>query len=221
METQVKTKSKNIAAIDEYDIEASKDSVVYSFLVEQYSYDNIVKAKEDDVVFDVGAYVGDTALWFSRLVRHRGKVYAFEPEPENFRKLNLERNRTQNIVPLPLALSDDEGEMVIFGSGSSATVANDDNGIPVMVTTIGKIVKDNNLTRIDFIKMDVEGHELNVLKGAAETIKTFEPSLALSAYHRGDDLVVLPKLLLALNPEYKFYLKHCSCTWIETVLLAT
>jgi len=223
METKVEIKSKNIVSINDFDIEASKDSIVYSFLVEQYSYDNIVRAKEDDVVFDVGAYVGDTALWFSRLVGHRGKVYAFEPEPENFKKLrlNLERNRAQNIVQLECALSDEEGEMIISGGGSSATVANDVNGIPVMVTTIDKFVKDNNLTRVDFIKMDVEGHELNVLKGAAETIKTFKPRLAISAYHRGDDLVKLPKFLLELNPNYKFYLRHCSCSWIETVLYAT
>lgn len=223
METKVKIKSKNIVSINGFDIEASKDSIVYSFLVEQYSYDNIVKAKEGDVVFDVGAYVGDTALWFSRSVGHRGKVYAFEPEPENFKKLklNLERNRTQNIVPLQLALSDDEGEMIISGGGGGATVANDVNGIPVMVTTIDKFVEDNNITRVDFIKMDVEGHELNVLKGAAETIKTFKPSLALSAYHCGDDFVKLPKFLLELNPNYKFYLRHCSYSWIETVLYAT
>jgi len=123
METKVKIKSKNIVSIDKYDIEAPKDSLVYSFLVEQYSYDNIVKAKEGDVVFDVGAYVGDTAFWFSRSVGHRGKVYAFEPEPENFKKLklNLERNRTQNIVPLHLALSDDEGEMIVSGGGRPCT----------------------------------------------------------------------------------------------------
>jgi len=66
--------------------------------------------------------------------------------------------------------------------------------------------------------MDVEGHELKVLEGAHETIQAFKPSLALSAYHRGDDLVELPKFLLQLNPNYRFYLRHCGPGWPETVL---
>jgi len=66
--------------------------------------------------------------------------------------------------------------------------------------------------------MDVEGHELKILAGARETIKTFKPSLALSAYHRGDDLIKLPKFLLELNPNYKFYLRHCAPGLSETVL---
>jgi len=66
--------------------------------------------------------------------------------------------------------------------------------------------------------MDAEGHELKVLAGARETIKTFKPSLALSTYHRGDDLIKLPKFLLELNPDYKFYLRHCTPRWGETVL---
>ena len=66
--------------------------------------------------------------------------------------------------------------------------------------------------------MDVEDHELKVLAGARETIKNFKPSLALSAYHRGDDLIKLPKFLLELNPNYRFYLRHCTTRWGETVL---
>jgi len=54
-----------------------------------------VEPKLGDIVFDIGAYVGDTALWFSKAVGPQGKVYAFEPEPSNFEKLkaNLERNK--------------------------------------------------------------------------------------------------------------------------------
>jgi len=94
-------------------------------------------------------------------------------------------------------------------------------GLSVKVTTIDKFVEANKLPRVDFIKMDVEGHELKVLKGAHETIGAFKPSLALSVYHRGDDLIKLPKFLLELNLDYEFCLRHCSPGRAETVLYAT
>jgi len=223
MERTLPHKSKGAFKIEGFTIQANPFESVGTLIVQQYRYDSIVEPKLGDIVFDIGAYVGDTALWFSKAVGPQGKVYAFEPEPFNFEKLkvNLEQNRVTNVIPMQLAVSDKEGEMRVAGGGSSSIMTQAGSGTSVKVTTIDEFVQANKLPQVDFIKMDVEGHELNVLKGAAETIKTFEPSLALSAYHRGDDLVVLPKLLLALNPEYKFYLKHCSCTWIETVLLAT
>ena len=93
-------------------------------------------------------------------------------------------------------------------------------GTFVKVTTIDNFVEANKLPRVDFIKMDVEGHELKVLEGAHETIQAFKPSLALSIYHRGDDIIQLPKFLLELNPHYRFYLRHCSPDLSETVLYA-
>jgi len=181
-----------------------------------------VEPKLGDIVFDIGAYVGDTALWFSKAVGPQGKGFAFEPEPRNFEKLkaNLERNKAINVIPLQLALSENDGEMQVTSSAGSSVVTQTGMGTSVKVITIDEFVEANKLPRVDFIKMDVEGHELKVLKGAHETIKTFKPCLALSAYHRGDDLIELPKFLLELNPNYKFYLRHCTSVWGETVLYA-
>ena len=193
---------------------------VSSFTLQQYRYDSIVEPKLGDIVSDIGAYVGDTALWFSKAVGPQGKVYAFEPEPSNFAKLkaNLERNKVTNVIPLQLALSENEGEMRVSSGAGSSVITQAGTGKSVKVTTIDNFVEANTLPRVDFIKMDVEGHELKVLKGADETIKTFKPSLALSAYHRGDDLIELTKFLLKLNPNYRFYLRHCGPSWPETVL---
>jgi len=65
-------------------------------------------------------------------------------------------------------------------------------GTSVKVTTIGNFLKNSGVPSVDFIKMDVEGLELKVLKAAAETIKTFKTRLALSAYHRGATLLYYP-----------------------------
>ena len=160
---------------------------------------------------------------FQKQLAPQGKVYAFEPEPSNFNKLkaNLERNKVTNVIPLQLAVSETEGEMQVSSAAGSSVITQAGTGLSVKVTTIDKFVEANKLPRVDFIKMDVEGHELKVLEGADETIKTFKPSLALSAYHRGDDLIKLPKFLLKLNPNYRFYLRHCGPSWPETVLYAS
>jgi len=222
MEKRIRRNAKHVYQVDEFTIEGTADELVGTFVVQQYRYDSIVEPKLGDIVFDIGAYVGDTALWFSKAVGPQGKVYAFEPEPSNFAKLkaNLERNKVTNVIPLQLALSETEGEMQVASAAGSSVItqASSGTGTSVKVTTIDKFVEANELPRVDFIKMDVEGHELKVLKGAHETIQAFKPSLALSTYHRGDDLIKLPKFLLELNPNYKFYLRHCSPSWADTVL---
>jgi len=222
MEKGLKRKSEGVFEIEGFTVQGTPFELVGTFIVQQYRYDNIVEPKLGDIVFDIGTYVGDTALWFSKAVGPQGKVYAFEPEPGNFEKLkaNLERNNVTNVVPLQLALSENEGETKFTGSGGASAIAEGANGTIVKVTTLDRFVETNKIPRVDFIKMDVEGHELKVLKGAYETVQAFKPSLALSAYHRGDDLIKLPKFLLQLNPNYKFYLRHCTSIWGDTVLYA-
>jgi len=223
MEKRIRRAANHVYKVDEFTIEGIARELVGTFVVQQYRYDSIVEPKLGDIVFDIGAYVGDTALWFSKAVGPQGKVYAFEPEPSNFAKLkaNLERNKVTNVIPLQLALSENEGEMQVASAGGSSIITQARTGTSVKVTTIDKFVEANTLPRVDFIKMDVEGYESKVLEGAHETIKTFKPSLALCAYHRGDDLIKLPKFLLGLNPNYEFCLRHCSPGWAETVLYAT
>jgi len=222
MEKRIRRNAKHVYQVDEFTIEGTAGELVGTFVVQQYRYDSIVEPKLGDIVFDIGAYIGDTALWFSKAVGPQGKVYAFEPEPSNFAKLkaNLERNKVTNVIPLQLALSETEGEMQVSSAAGLSLITQTGTGLSVKVTTIDRFVETNKLPRVDFMKMDVEGHELKVLAGARETIKTFKPSLAPCAYHHGEDLINLPKFLLQLNQNYKFYLRHCSPSWTETVLYA-
>ena len=91
------------------------------------------------------------------------------------------------------------------GSGSSLI----ENGAEkVQVTTIDAYVRENKLPSVDFIKMDVEGAELDILKGAATTIARFKPILALSAYHKLDDFWTLTKFIKSIRPDYEFALRQ-------------
>jgi len=224
MEKRIRRKSRGVYEIGDFTIDTRNiGDLIGTFCLEQYRYKDIVEPAIGEVVLDIGASVGDTSLWFSKKVGSTGKVYAFEPEPKNFQILlgNIEQNNVKNVTPLNIGLSDREGRMKIVSGGSASFLAESEGEAEVTVTTIDEFVRDNKLPKVDFIKMDVEGHEMNVLRGANETMRAFKPKMALSAYHRGDDLVTLPKLLITINEDYKFYLGHFAPSWTDTVLFAT
>jgi len=220
-EKQIEKTNTGLYKADKFLFEGTPPELITSFVIEQYRYEDKVKPERGDIVFDLGAYIGDTSLWFSKLVGPEGKVYSFEPEPTNFKRLmgNIQRNDVKNVIPLQLGLSDqEEEEMVVTSGGGSSTLLKSQEGTSVKVTTIDNFLKANDLPSVDFIKMDVEGFESHILTGAKETLKEQSPKLAVCVYHRGDDLITLPSVILSANPNYKLYLRHCSPSISETVL---
>lgn len=83
--------------------------------------------------------------------------------------------------------------------------------------TIDEIVKSRKVT---FIKMDIEGAELKALYGAANTIKTWHPKLAVCVYHKPEDLITIPQYIKSIYPMYRLYLRSYSPSGVETVLYA-
>jgi FkbM family methyltransferase len=86
-------------------------------------------------------------------------------------------------------------------------------------TTIDEFANENKL-KIDLIKLDVEGCELVALKGASRTISKYKPKLAISVYHKKEDLVEIPEFLLSLNANYRFSLSINNPSFIDVVLYA-
>jgi hypothetical protein len=72
--------------------------------------------------------------------------------------------------------------------------------------TLDDFVKEHNIERVDFIKIDTEGSEREIIKGARETIKNFKPRMAIAAYHLPDDKEVIPELVLSIRDDYRFKL---------------
>jgi len=89
----------------------------------------------------------------------------------------------------------------------------------IKVTSIDNYSKQKNITP-SFIKLDVEGAEYQALKGSVNTIKTFKPRLAISLYHKYNDLWELPLFIKSIEPSYQFYLGHHRDNWYETILYA-
>lgn len=90
----------------------------------------------------------------------------------------------------------------------------------VPAVTIDDVVEEQHLGRVDFIKMDIEGGEVDALRGAEETLKRFTPRLAISVYHRPPDLPDIVTLVRQACPIYRLYLSHKSPGLAETVLFA-
>jgi FkbM family methyltransferase len=168
-----------------------------------------VTVKKNDVVIDAGAWIGD----FSAYAAYKGATsYAFEPVNEVFqllsktKKLNNINDWRGGIYPVQKGLSDSEREIEISicsgGAQSSIVIDRDFSGGKISVTTIDKFVEENKLERVDFIKADIEGAERDMLRGAANVLKTFAPKLALCTYHLPDDPEVLEQIIKEANPDY-------------------
>ena len=162
---------------------------------------------EDGVVLDVGAHAGQYAKIFSRLAS-RGQVYAFEPGSyaRSILRLALALNRRRNVAVLPLGLGAREGTEILtlpvkrpgsYGFGLAhfgpetrfATVERE----AVAISTIDRMVELLGLSRLDFIKADIEGWELQLMRGGRHAIERFRPALLLelnapSLARAGDEL---------------------------------
>ena len=139
-------------------------------------------------------------------------VYAFEPFQESFDLLNrnVKYNNIENIVPINKSLGDINGERTLFLAGDNVQgITNDpnirkhDKEIKVEETTIDKFVEDNGLD-IGLISVDVEGAEMDLLKGAIETIKSQKPILTISIYHKASDFFEIIPWIANLGLGYEF-----------------
>lgn len=201
------------------------DSIFIEFFLDQYRYKNLVSIEDGDNVIDGGACYGETALHFA--TQTSGQIYSFEFMPENvelFHKnmeLNPKYKGRVTLVERPLGAESNEKVYAVFnGPGTSISNVPLADAIELTAITVDDFVKENNIDKIDFIKLDVEGSEEAVLRGASETIKRFRPKLAICGYHKKDDLLVLPKLIKEYLPEYSLYLEHHTTHNNETVIYA-
>lgn len=153
---------------------------------------NLVKRliKKGDVVLDIGANIGYYTVILSKLVGTQGKVYAFEPTLHygKFLEQNIKINNIENCTILDYGLSDKEACLAICIGESSATLHWVVDFKPhqienIKLTTLDKFVIDNNIDKIDFIKIDIDGHEPAFLRGASEVLSKMKPIILLEVNH--------------------------------------
>jgi len=175
---------------------------------------------EHECLVDVGGYDGETSLAFTRWAPQYEHIYLFEPMAEL-------RARCQQKLPAstcdiyPYGVWSSSGERFFSGTEENSNCSDEVNaqqeGAAVQVVALDDLLADK---RVTFIKMDIEGSEIEALRGAKRIISEQKPKLAISVYHCRDDIWEIPKLILDYNPDYKFYLRIYSFTGNDTVLYA-
>jgi len=152
---------------------------------------------------DGGAYDGDT-LRLARQNCHPGQAYAFEPAPRNFERLVTHVVTLDfPVICVPCGLSS-ALESAPFAADDGEACAITQGGQDRILTV--RLDQCLPTTDVDFLKLDVEGHEMSALEGARRVVESSRPLLALAAYHRWDDVWRLAEFLCRSYPDYRLSL---------------
>ena len=196
------------------------------------------------VFVDCGSFVGDVVerfIFTTNSCFH--KIIAFEPSSKQRNALEIRRRRLleewaldeSQIQVLPYGVGDENTDAFIANRGADSggimfesdrgarAVTNDESQInsdnanaeQIKIVKLDDFLKDEN---VSFIKADIEGSEMSMLRGAANIIRTRKPLLAISLYHKLSDYYEIPLFIKSLVPEYHFEIRHHSPIFCETVL---
>lgn len=186
-------------------------------------YFDLLMPDEHEVFVDCGCFDASTAFHFAGWCGRKGydKIWCFEPDKNSYSVCKTLCSGLKGCRVYPYGVSDTSGS-VFFESGRKEESRIVKQAEPETCDTIETVALDEFLQgeRVTFIKMDIEGAELDALKGAERIIKTQKPKLAISVYHRTEDIIEIPKRIINLRPDYKLYVRHYSLLSNETVLYA-
>lgn len=171
------------------------------------AYTDILKQNGSENFMDLGAYTGDTVAEFTAFSNGKyNGIIAVEPDLRSYKKLVLYTENMQGTVTVNSGISDKDEIKLFSNKGGRMSAIGDIKGIPTQFRSVDSICEEYGFVPT-FIKMDLEGGERDALSGAANTLEKHRPKLQISAYHKTDDLITLPKLLLEINKNYKLYLR--------------
>ncbi len=183
---------------------------------EIYFPDDLVSSLPAEAFVDCGAFDGDTLRSF---IQRRGAVFgqivAFEPDPANFQALQqyvatLPRTLQERIAIYQLAVGA-RREKVRFSATGTEAASVGSGPLETECATLDEILDNCQPT---YIKMDIEGSELDAIRGARRTIERSLPVLAVCVYHRQDHLWQIPSLIHSISDQYRFFLRpHLLEVW--------
>jgi len=162
-------------------------------------YNKYYKLRVGDIVFDLGGYHGLYSIWASSIVGPNGKIYCFEPDKDNLEILNknIKENNIRNIIVEPVAVSNKTGETRFFKRGHGSRIVSSDfktNTKDALITIptirLSDYIRNNNIQKIDFIKADIEGEEIEFVDDYLKNLLPggIKPKMAIASYHYRKDL---------------------------------
>lgn len=172
---------------------------------------------DQEVIVDCGAFNGDTVKRFYEIVPGC-RVIAIEPDERNFEQLQQLKSAGLSVYKCGAWSEDTILSFSDEGGGTTSGAVADAGDTKIEARALDHLPECETAT---YIKMDIEGAELEALKGAESIIKNNKPKLAICLYHQPQDFFKIPLYIKELNPEYKFFVHHHNvyCA-LETVLYA-
>lgn len=191
---------------------------------EMYFGPEFIIPEENEFYIDVGLHNIKTIKNFISFcntgkVSYR-KILGFEPDKKCYEKCvnAIDKLGYKNVEIIKKGAYSSKG-IIKFDGEKGGISKIDENGNDVIETiTIDELICDDD--KVTFIKMDIEGAELEALKGVAETIRRDKPRLAISIYHKPEDIIDILSYINYLVPEYRFWIRQYSYFGGETVLYA-
>ena len=180
-------------------------------------YFDVFRPGPSEVFLDAGAYDGQSSLDFLRWCggRYR-KIICLEPMEESLKLLRRRLAGTENVDIYPYAAWNRK-ETLQFHEDGSGSAAGSGGSLRVQGIRLDELVQEP----VTFLKMDVEGSERKALLGASRLIRKYRPRMAISIYHKKQDVLSIPLTLLRLVPEYRFWIRQYSPGLLEAVLYAS
>ncbi|MCM1038073.1 MAG: FkbM family methyltransferase [Ruminococcus sp.] len=183
-----------------------------------FAYSGIRETFVDGGVFDLSS----TEMFIKWCRGNYEKVFAFEPEKRNYESCKKKIGNRNNISLFSCGLYDKQGKIgFTSGLGGASRIENPKQDFyadyDIEVQDLDSVIKDEKIT---FIKMDIEGAEEKALLGAKRIITAQKPKLAICVYHKPEDILELPALILKMRPDYKIAFRHYSLRDTETVMYA-
>lgn len=187
---------------------------------EEYFDKDVISLSGKEVFVDGGAYAGDTIANFLKVTGGRFEaIHSYEPDARSFAKLKEYSDSLADprVFIYPLALGETKGSVKFSNSGSLGSRISE---TAKMTTDVIDLDSSLGGFKPTFIKLDVEGWELEALKGAQKIIFLYSPKLAVCIYHKPDDLWKIPLFLKDVFPQHRFFIRHYSYFLYDTVCYA-
>jgi FkbM family methyltransferase len=152
-------------------------------------YEKLYQLKQGDIVVDAGAFIGWFSVYASQKVGDKGRVICFEPEDSNYSllKRNIILNNLKNVILIKKGLWNEDRILKFKTQGPISTIGkfeNENNLFKeILVTRLDTTLKKLNLKKVDFIKMDIEGAEIQAVEGAKEVMRNNNIHFAIASYH--------------------------------------
>jgi len=188
-----------------------------------YLDQTLIVPGESEVFVDAGAFQGLSSLRFQALCLAAGRpaprCVIFEPDPFNFSRLQKNLPKFQQPpVCYQMGLGRERGQCGFQADKLSMSKIEPSGGGTIQVDTLDHVLEALPGLQPTYLKIDVEGADLDLLYGAQETIWACRPRIAVAIYHNDEHMIRIPEAIHEIRPDYRLYVRHYSCLEGETIL---